>query len=61
MTCNTSEVCRLLLECLGKLACACLYLVEQAHILDRDYRLVCKVATSSICLSPNGRLRNAST
>src|SRR5215470_15269332 len=31
---------RLLLERLGELARACLHLVEQAHVLDRDHRLV---------------------
>ena len=31
---------RLLLQCLGQLAGARLHLVEQAHVLDRDHRLV---------------------
>ena len=33
---------RLLLQRLGKFACARLYLVEQAHVLNRDHRLVGK-------------------
>jgi hypothetical protein len=38
-----------------ELAVFVLDLIEQAHILDRECRLVGKVLTSSICFSVNGR------
>ena len=44
----------LLLERLGQRAVARLQLLEQAHILDGDDRLIGKVVTSSICFAVKG-------
>ena len=53
---HVGEELRLVLACLRELAALVLDLVEQPHVLDRDYRLIGEGRSrSSICFSVNGR------
>ena len=55
MTCSTSDVCRLLFQCLGKVGGALAQFVEQPRVLDGDDGLGGEVLTNAICLSVKGR------